>query len=99
MEAPVGRRTGRGPDFRRRDRQSVLDDLRPAAVLCEGGPTLLRQLAAANLLDEVLLTVAPLIAGGSSAGLLAGDALAEPLSLSLVGIARADDHLFLHYQR
>lgn len=79
--------------------QAVLDDLGPVAVLCEGGPRLLHQLAAANLLDEILVTVAPLITGGASTGLLAGGALPEPLELDLVDVARADDHLFLHYRR
>ena len=78
---------------------AVLADLGPAAILCEGGPTLLRQLAASNLIDDVLLTVAPLVAGGDSSGLLAGDVLPEPLELTLADVARADDHLFLHYRR
>ena len=34
-------------------------------VHCEGGPTLLAQLVAADLLDELLLTVTPLLAGGA----------------------------------
>jgi riboflavin biosynthesis pyrimidine reductase len=79
--------------------EAVLDDLGPAAVLCEGGPHLLRQLAASDVLDEILVTVAPLITGGASSGLLAGDPLSIPLELSLVDAARADDHLFLHYRR
>jgi len=35
-------------------------------VLCEGGPTLLSQLVAAELLDEICLTFAPLLTGGGA---------------------------------
>lgn len=79
--------------------ENVLDDLGPCAVLCEGGPHLLRQLAASGLLDEILITISPLIVGGDSSGLLAGNALPEPQEFGLVDVARADDHLFLHYRR
>jgi riboflavin biosynthesis pyrimidine reductase len=77
--------------------ENVLDNLGAGLILCEGGPHLLRQLAASELLDDLLVTVAPLITGGSATGLLAGDALPKPLSFDLVDVARADDHLFLHY--
>lgn len=79
--------------------EAVLADIGPAAILCEGGPKLLRQLAAADLLDDVVLTVAPLLVGGLANGLLTGEPLPEPLDLRLVDVARAGDHLFLHYSR
>src|SRR6516164_7542869 len=46
-----------------------------ARVLAEGGPTLNGQLAAAGLLDELCLTVSPLLAGGDARRILAGPAL------------------------
>lgn len=35
-------------------------------VLCEGGPTLLGQITAADLVDQLALTVAPVLAGGGA---------------------------------
>jgi len=45
-----------------------------ARVLAEGGPSLNGQLAAAGLLDELCLTVSPLLAGGEAKRILAGPA-------------------------
>jgi riboflavin biosynthesis pyrimidine reductase len=49
-------------------------------VLAEGGPRLLGQLAGAGLLDELCLTVSPVLAGGSGGRILdaAGPAAAGP---------------------
>jgi riboflavin biosynthesis pyrimidine reductase len=66
-------------------------------VSCEGGPRLLRELAAAGVIDELLLTVAPLLAAGDAPSILEGAALAEPARLALRSVHRADDHLFLRY--
>jgi riboflavin-specific deaminase-like protein len=41
-------------------------------LLCEGGPTLLEQVVAAGLLDELCLTLAPLIVGGAAGRILHG---------------------------
>lgn len=66
-------------------------------VVCEGGPRLLAALTAAGLLDDLILTVAPLVVGGAGPVLLTGPALEPPARLALAGAWRADDHLFLHY--
>jgi riboflavin biosynthesis pyrimidine reductase len=66
-------------------------------VLCEGGPTLLRELIAQGGLDDLLVTVAPLVVGGAAPSILEGAALPEPATLALHDVHRADDHLFLHY--
>ncbi|MBI5104750.1 MAG: dihydrofolate reductase family protein [Solirubrobacterales bacterium] len=66
-------------------------------VTCEGGPGLLREVAAQGCLDDLLLTVAPLLAGGDEPSILAGAALG-PVRLRLAEVHRADDHLFLHYR-
>jgi riboflavin biosynthesis pyrimidine reductase len=44
-----------------------------ASVLCEGGPSLNRALAADGLLDELCLTVSPLLVGGDGPRMLSGD--------------------------
>jgi riboflavin biosynthesis pyrimidine reductase len=80
---------------------AVLADLAAArgvrSVLCEGGPTLLRGLAASGCIDDLLLTLAPLLAGGDAPTLLAGAALDPPGRLVLRDVHRAGEHLFMHY--
>lgn len=66
-------------------------------IVCEGGATLLGLLLAADLVDDLLLTVAPVWAGGDGAVPLSGPASPVSRPLRLAGVARADDHLFLHY--
>jgi riboflavin biosynthesis pyrimidine reductase len=66
-------------------------------VLCEGGPSLLRHLVAQGCLDDVLLTVAPLLVAGDAPSILEGAALEAPARLTLREVHRADDHVFLHY--
>jgi riboflavin biosynthesis pyrimidine reductase len=67
------------------------------AVLCEGGPTLLRQLVAAGCVDDLLLTISPMLVAGGAPTSLAGEPLDPPAKLALRTIHRAADHLFLHY--
>jgi riboflavin biosynthesis pyrimidine reductase len=66
-------------------------------VLCEGGPTLLRLLVLDGGLDDLLLTVSPLLAAGGAPTILDGAPLADPARLTLRDVHRADDHVFLHY--
>lgn len=66
-------------------------------VACEGGPGLLRELAAQGCLDELLITVAPLLVAGDGPTPLTGDPLPGPPRMRLRDVHRADDHLFLHY--
>jgi riboflavin-specific deaminase-like protein len=71
-------------------------------LLCEGGPHLARQLLAAGLMDEIFLSVSPLLAGGEPAGgealrILAGAELEPPVALELLGVLRCGSSLFLRY--
>ena len=66
-------------------------------ILCEGGPTLLRVLVAADCVDDLLLTVAPMLVAGDAPTPLSGVPIDPPAGLALRDIHRADDHLFLHY--
>lgn len=68
------------------------------AVACEGGPTLLRALAAEGCLDDLLLTVAPLLVAGDAPPALAGPALVAPARMALAGVHRAGSHVFCHYR-
>ena len=80
---------------------AILEHLRrergAQAILCEGGPTLLRELVAAQCIDDLLLTVAPLLVAGDAPTALSGAELEPPAPLTLRDIHRAGDHLFLHY--
>jgi riboflavin biosynthesis pyrimidine reductase len=65
----------------------------------ESGPGAAAQLAEADLLDEVCLTVAPLLAVGEARRILDGVALAPPSVLELGHVLEADGYLFLRYRR
>ena len=79
----------------------VLGDLRRRgvrALLCEGGPTLNRTLFADGLLDELFLTVAPLVTAGlAEPAIVAGGPLDPPAGLALRWVLRYGDELFLRY--
>ncbi len=66
-------------------------------VLSEGGPTLNAWLADAGMIDELCLSIAPLLAGGPSPRLIHGAALAGPLTLELAHLLEEDGMLFARY--
>ena len=74
-------------------------------IHAEGGPTLLGQLAASHLLDEILLTVSPVLAGGAFADgdpvsrILANAVLNDaPRPMHLHHLLEDDGTLFLRYR-
>jgi riboflavin biosynthesis pyrimidine reductase len=68
-------------------------------VLCEGGPTVLGELVAADAVDELCLTISPLLAGGT-AGRIVRSALDAPgRPLELVSALHEDGVLLLRYTR
>lgn len=67
-------------------------------ALTEGGPTLLGHIAAADLLDELALTIAPLLVGGTGPGIVAG-LPASVRHFSLERLLEADQYLFARYVR
>jgi riboflavin biosynthesis pyrimidine reductase len=67
-------------------------------LLCEGGPGLFGALIAADLVDELCLTVAPLLAGGG-AGRIAHGPPAPPRRMSLRHSLTHQEMLFLRYAR
>jgi riboflavin biosynthesis pyrimidine reductase len=62
-------------------------------ILTEGGPTFLGAVVEAGLLDELCLTLSPLLVGGR-AGLLGGTPLPQPLPLTLAHLLEEDGALF-----
>jgi riboflavin-specific deaminase-like protein len=72
------------------------------SLVCEGGGELLRSLAAEGLLDEIHLTVAPVVFGGLTAPTLTGlpDAfLPEPLDFRIAAMRAIGGECVLHLKR
>src|SRR5208282_1954074 len=63
-------------------------------LLCEGGPHLAGQLVAAGLLDELFLSLSPLLAGDEAPG---GEQLDPAAQLELRDVLRSGSTLFLRY--
>jgi riboflavin biosynthesis pyrimidine reductase len=70
-------------------------------VSCEGGPHLLGSLGAAGLLDELCLTVGPLLAGPGATRVMAGTPWqpATPQRMRLAHVLEEDSFLFTRYTR
>lgn len=69
------------------------------SLLCEGGPRLLAQVAGAGVLDELCLTVSPLLTAGDATRVLNGLPLVPPLSMRLGHVLEEDGYLFCRYLR
>ena len=69
-----------------------------AHILAEGGPTLNGELARAGLLDELCVSLAPLLASGDAKRIIAGSALDQLERVRLRSILEDDDYLFLRYR-
>jgi riboflavin biosynthesis pyrimidine reductase len=80
----------------------ALRDLRARgvrALLCEGGPTLNRALLTAGQVDELFLTLSPLLAGNAEAPrIVEGADFPVPLGLALEWVLHHDDELYLRYR-
>jgi riboflavin biosynthesis pyrimidine reductase len=78
---------------------TVLHDRGLSQLLCEGGPRLFAGLTAADCVDEMCLTVAPLLAGGSPGRISAGAATPAPRGLALAHVLEDSGVLLLRYCR
>jgi riboflavin biosynthesis pyrimidine reductase len=67
-------------------------------ILCEGGPQLFGALLAADLVDELCVTVEPSLEAGDARRIAAGE-LPAPRALELVHVLRAGSTLLLRYAR
>lgn len=78
------------------DLRAVLADLRARGIerlLCEGGPTINRALLGAGLLDELFLTLSPVVSGEGPP--IVADGPSAPFTLR--SVATADGDLYLRY--
>ncbi|HEX2405455.1 MAG TPA: dihydrofolate reductase family protein [Acidimicrobiia bacterium] len=85
----------------------ILEEVTPAAILarlsaakiilCEGGPTLVGQFVAGHMIDELALTIAPLLIGGRSARIAHGETADPPVEMRLDRQLIGDRSLFMRY--
>ncbi|MEU7134198.1 pyrimidine reductase family protein [Streptomyces sp. NPDC046261] len=68
-------------------------------LLTEGGPRLLGQFASARVLDEMCLSLAPVVATGTAPRIMAGPPLAVPERFVLDSLLEDGGFLFTRYRR
>ncbi|MGW2369258.1 pyrimidine reductase family protein [Streptomyces sp. NPDC001667] len=68
-------------------------------LLTEGGPLLLGQFASAGVLDELCLSLAPLVASGTSPRIVNGPPMAVPERFVLASVLEEAGFLFTRYRR
>jgi 5-amino-6-(5-phosphoribosylamino)uracil reductase len=84
------------------DLHTVVADLGKRGLLrvnCEGGPRLFGSMIAAGLVDELCLSVAPLLTSGDSGRIAVGDFPEQPQRMRLRSVLHGDDLLMLRYTR
>ena len=85
--------------------RAALEERGLRRILCEGGPHLFADLLRAGVVDELCLTVSPLLAGPGAGRIVAGVSWAgphgtdsaQPRSLRLDGLLEEDGALFCRY--
>lgn len=88
---------GMGVDFARAVR--ALADLGLTRLLTEGGPRVLGQLIASGVLDELCLTVSPMLTAGDAQRIAGGPPVAVPRRFELVSLLEEAGFLFGRYRR
>ena len=78
---------------------SVLHQRGANVVLVEGGPSFNSQFAEAGLIDELCVSVAPMVAAGTSKRIIAGGAPIAPLNFDLDWLLEHESMLFARYLR
>lgn len=90
----------RVPDAGMRAALAAVSAMGLRRVLCEGGPTLLGLLIAEDLVDELAVTFAPLLAGGGEQPVLAGTSGSRALrGFALDSLRTVEDYAFARYTR
>lgn len=68
-------------------------------LLTEGGPRLLGQFVAAGVLDELCLTLSPMLSAGDAQRIAGGPSLAVPRRFALASLLEEEGFLFARYRR
>lgn len=78
---------------------AMLAERRMTRVLTEGGPTLMSTLITHDLLDDLCLTIAPVLVGGEAIRIASGSGHAERKMRRAHLISDADGYLYARYAR
>ncbi|MFJ7077436.1 pyrimidine reductase family protein [Streptomyces sp. NPDC098781] len=76
-----------------------LAELGHTRLLTEGGPRLLGQLVASGVLDELCLTVSPMLTAGDAQRIAGGPSVTVPKRFELVSLLEEEGFLFSRYRR
>ncbi|MFH9980582.1 pyrimidine reductase family protein [Streptomyces sp. NPDC017179] len=68
-------------------------------LLTEGGPRLLGQMVASGVLDEMCLTVSPMLTAGNAQRIAGGPSVTVPQRFTLASLLEDDGFLFSRYRR
>ncbi len=77
----------------------ALAELGHTRLLTEGGPRLLGQFVAAGVLDELCLTVSPMLTAGDAQRIAGGPSVPVPQRFALMSLLEEDGFLFGRYGR
>ncbi|WP_128431070.1 pyrimidine reductase family protein [Streptomyces cyaneus] len=77
----------------------ALAELGHTRLLTEGGPRLLGQLVAAGVLDELCLTISPMLTAGGAQRIAGGPSVSVPKRFELVSLLEEEGFLFGRYRR
>ncbi|CAL9615794.1 pyrimidine reductase family protein [Streptomyces sp. enrichment culture] len=77
----------------------ALAELGHTRLLTEGGPRLLGQFVTAGVLDELCLTVSPMLTAGDAQRIAGGPAVEVPRRFALVSLLEEEGFLFGRYRR
>jgi len=78
---------------------AALADLGHTRLLTEGGPRLLGQFVAAGVLDELCLTISPMLTAGDAQRIAGGPPVRVPRRFELASLLEEDGFLFSRYRR
>ncbi len=68
-------------------------------ILCEGGPAVLGDFTSSDAVDELCLSISPLLAGGAGPRIAVGASPEEPIGLVLSSLLTEDSALYTLYRR
>lgn len=77
--------------------RAALADRGLRRLVCEGGPTLFASALSAGIVDELCLTLSPMLTGPGGPRIVDGPETIDPLRLRLRHMLEEDGYLFLRY--
>ena len=79
--------------------RAALADRGLTRILCEGGPTLFADLARSGVVDELCLSLSPILSGPGARRIVAGELWpGDPRALALTGLLEQGGALFCRYR-